>query len=67
VSLVLAGDVLLTLTLDGELRVAKATTDDYCELAKWKVSEKNTYAHLAVVGNMLFVKGPQTLLCYELK
>lgn len=67
VSLVLAGDVLLMLTLDGELRVAKATTDDYVELAKWKVSEKNTYAHLAVVGNMLFVKGPQTLLCYELK
>lgn len=67
VSLVLAGDVLLTLTLDGELRVAKVSTDDYTELAKWKVSEKNTYAHLAVVGNTLFVKGPQTLLCYELK
>ncbi len=67
VSLVLAGDVLLTLTLEGELRVAKVSTDDYSELAKWKVSEKGTYAHLAIVGNRLFVKGPETLLCYDLK
>ncbi|MCE9566246.1 MAG: PQQ-like beta-propeller repeat protein [Planctomycetes bacterium] len=67
VSLVLAGDVLLTLTLDGELRVAKVSADEYLELAKWKVAEKGTYAHLVVVGNTLFVKGPETLLCYEIK
>jgi len=67
VSLVLAGDVLLTLTLDGELRVAKVSADEYSELAKWRVAEKGTYAHLAVVGNTLFVKGPETLLCYEVK
>jgi len=67
VSLVLASDILLALTLEGELRVGKVTTDEYTELAKWKVSEKGTYAHLALAGNTLFVKGPDKLLCYELK
>jgi hypothetical protein len=67
VTMVLAGDVLLTLTLDGSLRVAKVSADDYSELAKWKVSEKETYAHLALAGNALYVKGPEKLLCYELK
>lgn len=67
VSLVLCGDTLLTLTLSGDLHAAKVTAEEYTELAKWKVSEKEAYAHLAVAGNKLFVKGPDKLLCYELK
>jgi hypothetical protein len=47
--------------------VAKVSADDYSELAKWKVSEKGSYAYLALAGNRLFVKGPEKLLCYELK
>jgi len=63
----LASDILFTQSLDGELRIAKITTEEYKELAKWKVAEKGTYAHPALVGNNLFVKGPEKLSCYELK
>jgi outer membrane protein assembly factor BamB len=67
VSMILAGDVLLVLNLEGELRVLRVSTDDVAELVKWKVSEPGTYAHLALSGNALYVKGPEKLLCYELK
>jgi outer membrane protein assembly factor BamB len=67
VSMILAGNVLLVLNLEGELRVLKVATDDVAELARWKVSETGTYAHLALSGNTLFVKGPEKLICYELK
>jgi outer membrane protein assembly factor BamB len=67
VTMILVGDVLLVLSMDGVFRVAKVSTEDYSQLAKWKVSEKDTYAHLALAGNLLFVKGPEKLLCYELK
>jgi outer membrane protein assembly factor BamB len=66
-SLMVAGNVLLALTLEGQLLVIKASTEEYTQLVKWKVSERGTYAHLAVVGNTLYVKGPERLACYELK
>ena len=66
-TLLLAGDILFTQTLDGELRIGKVSTEDYKELAKWKVAEKGTYAHPALAGNTLFVKGPEKLTCYELR
>jgi len=65
--LLLAGDVLFTQTLEGELRIARVSTDEYKELAKWKVADRNTYAHPALVGNTLFVKGPEKLTCYEIR
>jgi hypothetical protein len=64
---VVAGNVVFALTLEGELLVMKASTEEFTRLAKWKVSERGTYAHLAVVGNQLYVKGPDKLACYELK
>lgn len=66
-SFVVCGNVLLALALDGHLTVAKFSTTDYEPLAKWKVSAKGTWAHLAVAGNRLLVKGPDELLCYELR
>jgi outer membrane protein assembly factor BamB len=66
-SFVAAGNVLLVLTLEGNLIVAKVSSTDYEQLAKWKVSEKGTWGHLAVAGNRLLVKGPEELLCYELR
>lgn len=65
--LLLTGDVLFTQTLDGDLRIARVNADGYEDLAKWKVADKNTYAHPALVGNTLFVKGTEKLTCYELK
>ena len=64
---VAAGSTLLILTLDGTLTVAKVSATEYEQLAKWKVSEKGTWAHLALSGNRLLVKGPEDLMCYELK
>ena len=67
ISLVIAGNAVFALTLEGELLVLQATPEEYIRLAKWKVSEKGTWAHPAVAGNALFVKGPDKLLCFELK
>jgi hypothetical protein len=39
----------------------------YEQLAKWKVADRGTWAHLSVTGNRLLVKGPTELLCYELR
>ena len=67
VVLLLAADVLFTQTLEGELRIAKVSANEYKEMAKWKVADRGTYAHPALVGNTLFVKGPEKLTCFELK
>lgn len=66
-SFVAAGDTLLILTLEGYFIAAKVSADGYEQLARWKVSDKGTWAHLAVAGNRLLVKGPDELLCYELR
>ena len=66
-SFVVAGDTLLILTLEGNFIAAKITNEGYEQLVRWKVSEKGTWAHLAVAGNRLLVKGPEELLCYELR
>jgi outer membrane protein assembly factor BamB len=65
-SLVAAGGVLLVLNSEGELFVCKATSTEYEQLAKWKVSDTGSWAHPAVVGNRLYVKDKDTLYCYEL-
>jgi outer membrane protein assembly factor BamB len=66
-SIVAAGNALLALTLEGELLVMKASTQEFVRLAKWRVSERGTYAYPALVGNTLFIKGQEKLVCYELK
>ncbi|MBN9118539.1 MAG: PQQ-like beta-propeller repeat protein [Planctomycetes bacterium] len=66
-SFVAAGETLLILTLEGNLIVARASGKEYEQLARWKVSEKGAWAHPAVAGNRLLVKGPEELLCYELR
>ena len=66
-SIVAVGNTLLLLTLDGNLIAARVSEKDYEQLAKWKVSEKGTWAHLSVAGNRLLVKGPEELMCYELR
>ena len=67
IGVILSAIALLILTLEGNLIIAKVSATDYEPLAKWKVSEKGTWGHLAVAGNRLLVKGPEELLCYELR
>ncbi len=66
-TLVVAGNALFALTLEGDLLVMKASKEEFTQLAKWKVGERGTYAHLALAANTLYVKGPEKLVCYELK
>ena len=35
-------------------------------VVKWTIAEKGTWAHLAVAGNRLYVKGKENLYCYDL-
>ncbi len=65
-SIVVAGNVALVLTSEGELLVVKASPGEFEQLAKWKVSEQVAWSHLAVAGNRLYVKDKDTLYCYEI-
>lgn len=65
-SLVAAGDVVMVLNSEGELLVLKASPKEFTQLAKWKVSGKGSWAHLAVAGNRLYVKDKTELHCIEL-
>lgn len=65
-SLVLAGDVVFCLNSEGEFTVLKATSKEYVEVVKWTIAEKGTWAHLAVAANRLYVKGKESLYCYDL-
>jgi outer membrane protein assembly factor BamB len=67
ISLVVAGDKILTLTSKGELIVVAADAKEYKELAKWKVSEVGeTWAYLAVAGSKVYVKDKEKLICFDL-
>ena len=67
-SMVLAGDVLLMLTLDGDLRVAKVSAEDYSRTGEVEGErEEHVRPPRASPATALFVKGPEKLLCYELK
>jgi outer membrane protein assembly factor BamB len=65
-SLVVAGDRLLVLTNEGELRVLSVTPDRAVEQRKWQVAPGGTWAHLAVVGSRLYLKDKENVLCYDL-
>lgn len=64
-SIVAAGNALLVLNSEGDLRVFRADVKECVELAKWTVSGKGVWAHLAVAGNRIYVKDRETLYCYE--
>jgi outer membrane protein assembly factor BamB len=55
-SIVDAGSVLLAMTPKSELIVFKPTPQEYTELARIKLSEAQTFAHLVAAGNRLFLK-----------
>lgn len=65
-SLVLAGDQLLCLDEMAELRVLKADPTEYKEIAKYRVSDSPTWAHLALSQGRFFVKDKTRLICYDL-
>ena len=65
-ALIVAGQVLLVLTVDGELLVLRTDATQRQELARYKVSQKATWAHPALVGSRLLVKDVDGLTCFSL-
>jgi outer membrane protein assembly factor BamB len=66
-SIVDAGSVLLAITPGSELVVIKPTDQEYTELARIKVSDTQTYAHLVVAGNRLLVKDEDSIALFNVE
>jgi outer membrane protein assembly factor BamB len=66
VSMILAEDRLLCLDDQAELTVLEADPTAYKEVAKIRVSDSPTWAHLALSGGRIFVKDKTHLICFEL-
>ena len=65
---VLAGrDVLLILTTDGELVVAKKDAPTFAPIATYTVAQSATWAHPALVGSTLLVKDAETLAQWKVQ
>ncbi|MFW6163975.1 MAG: PQQ-binding-like beta-propeller repeat protein, partial [Planctomycetota bacterium] len=55
-SIVRVGDRLLVMAASGDLLLVAAEPGDYRELGRSKLTERPVWAHLAVVGDRLYVK-----------
>jgi outer membrane protein assembly factor BamB len=56
-----AGELALALTSKGDLVVFKPGADAFAPLARWKLSEKPTWAHPTIVGKQILIKDEATL------
>lgn len=64
-SLVTQGDRILALTQGGELILLQANPEEYTELGRARVSEQETWAHLAMSGRELFIREQRGLAVYR--
>jgi outer membrane protein assembly factor BamB len=55
-SMVAQGDRILALDETGDLRLIRATPERYAPLGEAKVAEQESWAHLAVIGDELYVR-----------
>jgi outer membrane protein assembly factor BamB len=55
-SMAVQGDKILALTGDGELLLIRANPDDFDLLDRRRVSEQDTWGHVAVCGDQVFVR-----------
>ena len=63
-AMVVAGGLIFALPPDSQLLVFKPVADAYQEVAKYNVAEKEnaeTYAHPALSGKSIFIKGPDAV------
>ena len=67
-SLVASEDRVLALTGGGELVLLDARADGFAPLARQRLFEREVslFAHPALAGDCIYVRGPRTLLCVAL-
>jgi outer membrane protein assembly factor BamB len=61
------GDVLLFLTNDAELIVAKKSSKGFEPIHRYNVAESPTWAHPVVLGNEILIKDSKTLALWSLE
>lgn len=61
------GKVLISLPANGLLIAYEPDGSKYTELARYKVSETEVYAHPLLVEDEIYVKGKEMLSCWSLK
>ncbi len=66
-SMVVLGDRILALDSGGELVLFEATPERFNLLDRRRISDDETWAHLAVCGNQVFVRELNALAVYEWK
>ena len=66
-SMVVLGSNILALDQRGELILFRATPDKFEQIDKRKISEAETWAHIAVCGGQLFVRELNALAAYDWK
>jgi outer membrane protein assembly factor BamB len=64
-SQVLNRDRVLALDEKGELILFRATPEKFEVLSRRKISESDTWAHLAVAGNTLFIRSLDGLAAWD--
>jgi outer membrane protein assembly factor BamB len=66
-SMVAAGPVVFALTPKAELIAFVASDKGYSELAKYKVSETETYAYPVISGKNIFIKDKESVTMYAME
>ena len=66
-SMVANGDQILALDSKGKLCLMKANPNEFELLGEVKLETNDSWAHLAVVGNRVFVRGLKSMTVYEWK
>ena len=66
-SLVAQGDKILALNSDGRLILLRTNTEEFELLGETQVSDQETWAHLAVSGDAIFIRALNSLVAYRWK
>jgi hypothetical protein len=56
---------LLATTTDGNLVVARANPQKYDEVRRYQIASSPIWAHPAITGNAIIVKGADTVICWS--
>ena len=64
-SMMVQGDRILALSNDGKLRLLAANPDEYQVIDTLKVSDEDTWAHIAMADRQIFIRSLNTLTTWH--